>query len=65
VRFGWSLDFYQARRVLHAKPLNALEDQLTGFPKSAHDDIADASNCGILRLLKPKPVRKNVTMRQR
>lgn len=65
VRFGWSLDFYQARRVLHAKPLNALEDQLTGFPKSAHDDIADASNCGILRLLKPKPPKKNATMRQR
>jgi hypothetical protein len=65
VRLGWALDFYQRRRVLHAKVFPALEDQLTGFPRMQHDDIADTVACGVLRLLKPKPVRRNSTVHQR
>jgi hypothetical protein len=65
VRFARALDFYQKRRVTHAKVIPALEDQLTGFPRTQHDDIADATCCGVLRLLKPKPVKKNTTVRQR
>jgi hypothetical protein len=65
VRFSWALDYYQRRRVLHAKPFPGLEDQMTGFPRMQHDDIVDAVSCGVLRLLKPKQVKRNTTMRQR
>lgn len=65
VRFGWALEFYQKRRVTHAKVIPALEDQLTGFPRTQHDDIADAVSCGVLRLLKPKTPKKNRTLHQR
>jgi hypothetical protein len=64
-RFARALDFYQKRRVLHAQPFRDLEDQMTAFPKVAHDDICDAVCAGVLRLLMPRPVRKNSTIPQR
>lgn len=65
VRFGKGLDFYQKRRVLHAKVMNVLDDQLTGFPKMQHDDVADAAVAGVLRLLTPRPVKRNTTLTPR
>lgn len=61
VRFARALDFYQKRRVTHATPQRALEDQQKAYPKVAKDDICDAACAGVLRLLVPKPVHKNST----
>jgi len=51
VRFAEALDYYQRRRVVHTVPLTAAEEQMCGFPKMAHDDIADAVCGGILYFL--------------
>ena len=65
VRFARAHSFYQKRRVLHARVFRQFEDQATSYPKVAHDDVLDAVCAGVLRLLKPRPDRKNSTMRQR
>lgn len=50
-RFAKALDYYQRNRVWHAQKLPALEDQMTGFPRGAHDDVADAVVAGVLYFL--------------
>ena len=64
-RFAAVLDFYQARpapRVVHAEVFPLLEQELTGFPKAANDDVADAVCAGVLDFLKP-PRRQQVGVR--
>jgi hypothetical protein len=53
IRFNWALNHYQATppRVLHTRPLPRLESQLTSYPRTPHDDIADAAVSGILYFL--------------
>lgn len=59
VRFADALNFWQRRRVLHERPIPALEDQLTSFPRVIHDDIADAAVTGVTYFLKPAPKAKS------
>ena len=56
VRFAEVLDWYQKRppRVLHAERFPMLEAEMTGFPKAANDDVADAVVAGLARFLKPQ-----------
>ena len=65
VRFTRALDHCQKRRVSFAKAIPALEDQLTSYPKVAHDDIMDAAAAGMLRLLKVSQKKKNTTLTPR
>jgi hypothetical protein len=58
VRLARALDFYQKRRVIHAKRLPKLEDQQTAFPRVEHDDVVDAASTGTVRLLAPKAAPK-------
>lgn len=57
VRFARALDYYQQRptRVVHAKRMPLLEDQMTGFPKIANDDILDAVVAGVLYFMQSPP----------
>jgi hypothetical protein len=62
VRFGWALEHYQARRVLHTAQHPILEGQMIGFPKAPNDDVADAAVAGVLRFLSPpKKIKAGVT----
>lgn len=49
------LNLYQLipTRVVHAKPLPALEEQMVGFPKAPNDDLVDTVGNAVLRFLKP------------
>jgi hypothetical protein len=40
--------------VVHARPLPALEEQMVGFPKAAHDDLVDAVGTGVDMFLKKR-----------
>ena len=62
VRFARALDFYQKRRVWHAQPLRVAEEQMTTFPKVAHDDVMDAVCAGVLRLLIPRQAKTDRTL---
>lgn len=50
-RFERLLDFYQMRRVVHARKFQVLEDQMLGYPKIEHDDCLDAVASGCEHLL--------------
>jgi hypothetical protein len=65
IRIARSLDLYQRFRVTHARPFGVLEDAQTAYPKIEYDDLLDANSTGTLYLLKPRPPRKNTTLRQR
>ena len=54
-RFAAVLDLYQQRptKVLHAERLPMLEAEMTGFPKAANDDVADAACTGLAWFLSP------------
>lgn len=65
IRIARSLDLYQKFRVTHARPFGVLEDAQTAYPKIEYDDLLDANSTGTLYLLKPRPPRKNRTLRQR
>lgn len=54
VRAARALTYYQRGRVLHARQLPVLEEQLIGFPKAGHDDVLDAVVSGVLRFLSKK-----------
>lgn len=56
VRFAEALGWYQKSpsRVLHAERFPMLEAEMTGFPKAANDDVADAVVAGLARFLKPQ-----------
>lgn len=47
VRAARLLNHYQMGRVLHEKPLPALEEQCISFPKGANDDLVDATGAGV------------------
>jgi hypothetical protein len=55
VRAGRVHTLYQLLppRVVHARKIPALEDQLIGFPRAPHDDLVDAVGNAVLRFLKP------------
>jgi len=57
VRFAKALDWYQRRPslVLHEKEFIALEAEMAGFPKAAHDDIADAVVGGLEEFIASGP----------
>lgn len=64
VRFARVLEAYQKRptRVLHAERFPVLEAEMLGFPRAAHDDVADAVCAGVDRFLNPpKRVQVGVT----
>lgn len=48
------LNHYQRGRVLHARPLRELEEQMCAFPKAPHDDLVDAVGSAIKRFLPTK-----------
>lgn len=47
------LNHYQRGRVLHARRLRELEEQMCAFPKAPHDDVLDAVCSGVRRFLDP------------
>lgn len=52
VRAARLLNFYQRRRgglplVMHEQRLPAVEEQMIGFPKAAHDDLVDCIGTGV------------------
>ena len=47
IRFGESLEFWQNKRVHHARRWDALEEQAVGFPKATYDDVVDAAVSGV------------------
>lgn len=57
VRAARVLSHYQRGRVLHSRPLTALEEQMAGFPKAPNDDLVDSVGSGVERFLGRKVVR--------
>jgi hypothetical protein len=55
VRAANVLNHYQRGRVLHARRLVRLEEQMVSFPKAPHDDMVDAVGNGVLHLLPIAP----------
>jgi hypothetical protein len=57
IRFAKALDWYQRRPslVLHAEEFIALEAEMTGFPRAANDDVADAVVGGLEEFLTSGP----------
>jgi predicted phage terminase large subunit-like protein len=47
------LNHYQRGRVLHARRLPELEQQMCTFPKSANDDMVDAVGSAVRRFIPP------------
>jgi phage terminase large subunit-like protein len=57
VRAGRLLNLYQMvpPRVVHARKLPALEEQMVAFPRALNDDLVDSVGNAVLRFLKPPP----------
>lgn len=55
VRAADALNHYQVQRVLHARSLRELEEQMVAFPKAPHDDMVDAVAQGVNRFLTHAP----------
>lgn len=53
VRAADCLNHYQRGRVVHAKRIPRLEEQMVAFPKAAHDDMVDSVVGCVNRLLAP------------
>jgi phage terminase large subunit-like protein len=53
------LSHYQRGRVLHGRPLPALEEQMAAFPLAPNDDLVDAVGSGVERFLGRKPVKRS------
>jgi phage terminase large subunit-like protein len=51
VRAARALNHYQRGRVLHARTLRELEEQMVAFPKAPHDDLVDAVGSAVTRFL--------------
>lgn len=60
VRAARVLDYYQSGWVFHARPIQALEEQLCSFPSALSDDLVDAVGSGIHFFLqnRKKPLRR-------
>ncbi|MCE7081153.1 hypothetical protein [Streptomyces sp. ST2-7A] len=58
VRFTRALNLYQTGRVVHTEQLPRAEDQMTAYPKAAHDDVADAVVSALLYFLEPPRPRR-------
>lgn len=54
------LNHYQRGRVIHARKLRELEEQMCAFPKAPFDDLVDACGSAIRRFLDP-PKKPRVT----
>jgi len=61
-RFASALTRWHEGRVIHRDRFPVLEDQLTGFPRTHHDDVADAAVAGVQFFL-PTEVRRQVRSR--
>ncbi|WP_030168972.1 hypothetical protein [Streptomyces sp. NRRL S-813] len=55
VRAEGVLGHYQRGRVLHARRLRELEEQMCAFPKAPHDDLVDAVGSAVRRFIPSKP----------
>jgi predicted phage terminase large subunit-like protein len=55
VRAEGVLGHYQRGRVLHARRLRELEEQMCAFPKAPHDDLVDAVGSAVRRFIPNKP----------
>lgn len=55
VRAARVLNHYQRGRVIHARALPELEEQMCAFPKAANDDILDAVVSAVERFFPAKP----------
>lgn len=53
-RFASALTRWHERRVIHRERIVVLEDQMTGFPRIPHDDVADAVTLAVLFFLHPR-----------
>ncbi|MET9517426.1 hypothetical protein [Streptomyces sp. NPDC002994] len=49
------LNHYQRGRVLHARKLRELEEQMCAFPKAPHDDLVDAVGSAVRRFIPAGP----------
>ncbi len=58
VRAAECVNHYERGRVLHAKPLPEAEAEMCSFPKAPHDDIVDAVDNAVNRLLAKKVPKK-------
>lgn len=63
VRAACTLNHYQRGRVLHARKLPAVEEQMVGFPRAPHDDLVDAVGAGVAYFLDAPPGKKPVHIR--
>jgi phage terminase large subunit-like protein len=64
VRAGQLLNHYQRGRVLHARPLVRLEQQMVSFPKVPHDDLVDAVGVGCDYFLGHQPKKTAIVAKQ-
>jgi predicted phage terminase large subunit-like protein len=55
VRAEGVLHHYQRGRVIHARRLVELEQQMCAFPKAPHDDLVDAVGSAVRRFIPNKP----------
>lgn len=55
VRAAEAVNHYERRHVLHERPLPEAEQEMCAFPKAPHDDLVDAIDNAVNRLLKKKP----------
>lgn len=60
-RAGFLLNGYQARTVVHTKPLPDLQRQMMAFPNALNDDMVDAVGTAYLWLEKPHEKEKKAT----
>ena len=61
VRAAEAVNHYERGRVLHERRLPEVEAQMCSFPKGPHDDMVDAVDNAVNRLLRPKAAKKRAT----
>jgi predicted phage terminase large subunit-like protein len=55
VRAEGVLHHYQRGRVIHARRMREVEEQMCAFPKAPHDDLVDAVGSAVRRFIPNKP----------
>jgi phage terminase large subunit-like protein len=58
VRAASAVNRYERGRVVHAKKMPEVEAEMCSFPKAPHDDVVDAIDHAVNRLLPSKPKKK-------